>query len=109
MCAYKSHFLCAHGGFCLQTETVEEPIEEEEAEKEAEKEAAEDEAEVEEEEEDKDKPKTKKVWGFYLSFFIKEGWLCCQVASNPNVVKSCSPAKSFCLGGEDCVGLGADE
>lgn len=64
-------FLCAHGGFCLQTETVEEPIEEEEAEKEAEKEAAEDEAEVEEEEEDKDKPKTKKVWVLciYLIFY----------------------------------------
>lgn len=66
VCIQVSFFVCAHGGFCLQTETVEEPIEEEEAEKEAEKEAAEDEAEVEEEEEDKDKPKTKKVWGFYF-------------------------------------------
>lgn len=87
---------------------MEEPIEEEEAEKEAEKEPTE-EAEVEEEEEDKDKPKTKKVkTRVYIpnlcSLLPCDFYIC--------IYESCAPVKSFiffCLGGEDCVGLGADE
>lgn len=78
---------------------MEEPIEEEEAEKEA----SEDEADVEEEEEDKDKPKTKKV--------KKKGGL--QISSSDFICpywNSCANLYIFfLLGGEDRVGLGADE
>ena len=79
-------------GFCLQTETVEEPIEdEEEAEKPAKSEDEDDEdAEVEEEKEDKPKTRsvTKTNWDWELINDTKPIWtrkwvLCKDVSSQP--------------------------
>lgn len=105
------NILWAHSQVFVQTETVEEPIEEEE---EAEKEATEDEAEVEEEEEDKDKPKTKKVKkknkkGVASQIYASTKSLAIFKLDCVWSLMHLLNLYSFCLGGEDRVGLGADE